>query len=37
MDSYKLLILSLLLAGTLLVGVALGAAGSLIYWIHLPY
>ena len=31
MDPYKLLVLSLLLAGTFMTGVILGAAGSLIW------
>ncbi|MEE4608303.1 MAG: hypothetical protein V2L15_05395 [Desulfobacteraceae bacterium] len=35
MDTYKLLILSLMLAGALLLGVALGAAGLSIYWLYL--
>jgi hypothetical protein len=35
MDTYKLLILCLMLGGALLLGVALGAAGLSIYWLYL--
>lgn len=35
MDTYKLLILALLLGGALILGVALGIAGFSFYWLNL--